>query len=164
MSQPRTRAGRDAALSPEERAAKADLRRRSAQVSSFSLQAMTWVVLLFYSTDYVPALTVSNTVGLQAPRPLQYLVGYLCLSAVCVLVAGAFGVTYGARIHRSRYVLRWYLLPPLVAALLVPAQGINPEVSKVVELASVLAGVGLGAAVSRPVLARLRGRGRGAES
>ncbi len=109
---------------------------------------MTWILIAFYSTDYLPPLAVRSTVGLGAPHLNQYLVGYAALAGVCVLLGGAFGWFYRARLAASRYRWRWVLFPAVVAVLLIPAQGANEWLSRLVELACLIASVWGGAAFS----------------
>ncbi|HEY6538140.1 MAG TPA: hypothetical protein VI138_03760 [Candidatus Dormibacteraeota bacterium] len=137
-------------LTEEEARAKEERRRRSLQVSSFCLQAMAWILLTFYATDYLPPLLVRLTVGLRQPDSLQYLVGYLGLGAICLALAVGFGCYYGPRIRASRYPWRWYLFPTALALLLIPSQGANELLTRAVEAVCLVPGIGLGLGLSRP--------------
>ncbi len=132
------------ALSPLEARDKAELRRRSLQVSTFCLHAMAWVLVVFYATDYLPPLAVRGTVGLRSPASAQYLDGYLALGLLCALLGASFGALYRRRIRASRYSWRWFVFPILVALLLIPAQGAEEWLSRGVELICLLLGIGAG--------------------
>jgi hypothetical protein len=105
---------------------------------------MSWILLTFYATDYLPPLSIRLTIGLQAPRDSQYLVGYLALGIICLLIAIGFGAFYRPRIARSRYAWRWFLLPTVVALFLIPIQGENEMLTRGVEAACLIAGIGIG--------------------
>jgi len=137
-------ATRDEAQAREER------RRRGVQVSSFCLQAMAWILLTFYATDYLPPLLIRLTVGLRQTHLVQYLVGYSVLALVCLALAVGFGRLYGRRVQVSRYRWRWYFFPVALALVLIPAQGANELLSWVVEAVCLLVGVALGVGLSRP--------------
>jgi hypothetical protein len=131
-------------LTKEEWEARDERRQRGLQLSTFCLQSMSWILLTFYATDYLPPLSIRLTIGLHAPRSDQYLVGYLVLGLLCLLIAIGFGAFYRPTIARSRYSWRWFLFPTLVALFLIPAQGENELLTRAVEAACLLAGIGLG--------------------
>jgi hypothetical protein len=131
-------------LTKEEWGAREERRGRGLQLSTFCLQSMSWILLTFYATDYLPPLSIRLTIGLQAPRSGQYLVGYVVLGLVCLLIAIGFGAFYRPRIARSRYSWRWFFFPTVVALFLIPAQGENELLTRAVEAACLLVGIGLG--------------------
>jgi hypothetical protein len=135
---------RKRSLTKEEWEAKEARRERGLQLSTFCLQSMAWILLTFYATDYLPPLSIRLTIGLQAPRNDQYLVGYLVLGLLCLLIAIGFGAFYRPRIARSTYSWRWFLFPTVVALFLIPAQGENELLTRAVEAACLLVGIGLG--------------------
>lgn len=134
-----------------EEAAKAERRRRGLAVSTFCLHSMIWVLLTFYATDYLPPLAIRLTVGLEASSATQYLVGYVALGTVCLLLGISFGIFYRERIAASRYSWRWYFFPGAVAILLIPAQGENELLTRLVEAVFLLSGLALGRSVPGPV-------------
>ena len=134
----------------EEERAKAERRQRSLQVSTICLHAMGWILVTFYATDYLPPLLIRVTVGLHQPASLQYLVGYLMLSLLCVGLAVGFGCLYGPRIRASAYSWRWYFFPILLALLLIPAQGINEWLTRAIEAICLILGISLGVGLSQP--------------
>jgi len=136
---------------PEELAAKAARRRRGIQISTFCLHGMAWVVLTYYSTDYLPPLSIRGLVGLEAARPLQFLVGYLTLSVVCLLLGLGFGNFYASRIAASRYPWRWFLFPLAVAIVLIPPQGNVELLSASLEVVFLLGGMILGQRIPCPL-------------
>ncbi|HUY53879.1 MAG TPA: hypothetical protein VMV23_01830 [Candidatus Nanopelagicaceae bacterium] len=131
-------------LTPAELAAKEDRRRRGLQVSTFCLHTTAWVVLTYYATDYLPPLSIRLTVGLTSPRDTQYLVGYTTLSLICLLLGAAFAGLYRPRIAASRYPWRWFLAPLVVALILIPSQGANGLLTKLVEAACLTLGLAVG--------------------
>ncbi len=134
-----------------EEVAKAERRRRGLAVSTFCIHSMGWVLVTFYATDYLPPLAIRLTVGLGSSRATQYLVGYLALGTVCLLLGISFGIFYRERIAASRYSWRWYFFPGAVAILLIPAQGENELVTRLVEAVFLLAGLALGRSLPGPV-------------
>ena len=153
------------APTPEELAAKAARRRRGVQVSTFCLHGMAWVVLTYYSTDYLPPLAIRGLVGLDAAQPVQFLVGYVTLSVVCALLGLGFGTLYAGRMAASRYPWRWFLFPLIVAIVLIPPQGNVELLSASLELIFLLGGMLLGRRIPRhlgPSLPRYS-RGPGVE-
>lgn len=140
---------------PSETRAKAELRRRSLQVSTFCIHTMAWVLLAFYATDYLPPLAIRGTVGLASPRLQQYLVGYAALCGLCLLLAATFGALYERHFRLSRYSWRWVVFPILVALFLIPAQGANEWLTRVLELAFLGLGMALGLRIG-PALRRRR--------
>lgn len=134
----------------EEAQAKAERRYRSVQLSTFCLHIMAWILATFYATDYLPALYVRFTVGLDQPAWLQFLSGYLILSVICVVLAITFGCCYGPRIKASRYSWRWYVFPVVLALVLIPAQGSNELLTRAVEAVCLVPGIALGVGLSRP--------------
>ncbi|MGH7608520.1 MAG: hypothetical protein ACREOD_01050 [Candidatus Dormibacteria bacterium] len=140
--------------SPEEARAKAERRRRGLQVSTVCLHGMAWILVTFYATDYLPPLAIRLTVGVSSPRPGQYLLGYAVLGAICLILGGVFGRLYRQRIAASRYRWRWVVFPAVLALLLIPSQGFNEWLTRLVELACVVGGIGAGAAFSRPARPR----------
>lgn len=136
-------------------AARQERRRRSLQVSTISLHALSWLLLTFYATDYLPALSIRLLVGLGAPAAAQFLVGYVTLGAVCLAIGTGFGWLYSGAIRRSRYPWRWFLFPLLVALFLVPAQGSNELLTRGVVAATLLLGAALGLQAG-PLLRRSR--------
>jgi len=149
-----------------ELAAKAERRRRGMQVSTICLHSMSWVLLAFYATDYLPPLSIRLTVGLTASRATQYLVGYLALGTICLVLGVAFGSFYQERIARSRYSWRWFFFPGAAALLLIPAQGESELLTRLVEAVFLLGGLALGRLVPKPVRRSRRpvSADRGAES
>jgi hypothetical protein len=132
------------ALAKDEWEAREERRRRGLNLSTFCLQSMSWILLTFYATDYLPPLSIRLTIGLQAPRASQYVVGYLALGMICLLIAIGFGAFYRPRLVRSRYTWRWFLFPTVVALFLIPIQGENEMLTRGVEAACLLAGIGIG--------------------
>ncbi|MGH7643344.1 MAG: hypothetical protein ACRENX_10115 [Candidatus Dormibacteria bacterium] len=141
---------------PEETEAKLERRRRSLRVSTFCLHALTWILATFYATDYLPALFVRATVGVNQAALPQYLAGYLLLGVICLVLAIAFGCYYGPHIKASRYSWRWYVFPVALALLLIPAQGSNELLTRAVEAACLIPGIALGGALSQPWRRRRR--------
>jgi len=135
-------------LTPAELAAKEARRRRGLQVSSFCLHTTAWGVLTYYATDYLPPLSIRLTVGLASPRATQYLIGYTALSLICLLLGAAFAGLYRPRMVASRYPWRWYLGPLLVALILIPSQGANGLLTKLVEAACLALGLAVGQLVA----------------
>ena len=135
----------------EELAAKAARRRRGIQISTFCLHGMAWVVLTYYSTDYLAPLSIRGLVGLEAPRPLQFLVGYTTLSVVCVLLGLGFGNFYASRMAASRYPWRWILFPLVVAIVLIPPQGNIEFLSASLEAMCLLGGLIVGQRIQGPL-------------
>ena len=133
-------------VADEEARAKAERRRRGLGLTNFLMHATFWVVLTYFATDYVPPLAIRGTVGLHAPTSVQFLMGYLALSAVCLLLGAAFGNFYKSRIAASRYPWRWYLFPLIVAVVLIPPQGKSTLLSSLIEASCLLAAALLGAA------------------
>ncbi len=116
-------------------------------VSTVCLHATAWVLLTYYATDYLPPLAIRATVGLSAARSVQFLVGYLTLSAVCLVLGTGFGNYYRPRIAASRYPWRWYLFPLIAALVLIPAQGENELLTAAVEALFLLGGMAAGRAL-----------------
>lgn len=139
-----------APLTREEARAKEERRLRSLQVSTICLHSMGWILATFYATDYLPPLLIRLTVGLHQPAPLQYLIGYLALSLLCVGLAVAFGCLYGPRIRGSAYSWRWYFFPVVLALLLIPAQGVSEWLTRGIEAACLVLGIALGVGLSQP--------------
>ena len=131
----------------EEARAKAERRRRGLQLTNFVMHSTFWVLLTYFATDYLPPLTIRGTVGLVAPREIQFLIGYLALSVVCLLLGVGFGNFYKPRVAASRYPWRWYLFPLVVAVVLIPPQGNSTLLSSLIEALCLLAGAVLGTAL-----------------
>ncbi|MHB1625075.1 MAG: hypothetical protein ACYCUC_07595 [Candidatus Dormibacteria bacterium] len=148
-------------LTPEERAAKEERRRRGLRVSTFCLHSMGWVLLTFYATDYLPPLSIRATVGLSAARGSQYLVGYVTLSLVCLLLGAGFASFYHPRIAGSRYPWRWFLFPVLMALILIPAQGENELLTRGVEVTCLLVGLAAGQLGTASLTRSRRSSGQG---
>ncbi len=124
-----------------ELAAREERRRKSRQLTSISVHSLGWLLAAFYATDFLPPLSIRLSVGLSAPARTQYLVGYLALAAVALGLGTGFGWMYESLIRRSRYPWRWVVFPTLVAVLLVPPQGADLLLTKVV--AAVMAALGI---------------------
>jgi hypothetical protein len=122
---------------------------------------MAWILATFYATDYLPPLAIRFTVGLHQSAVTQYLVGYLVLGLLCAGIAIGFGCLYGPRIRASRYSWRWFVFPVAVALLLIPAQGSNELLTRVVEAVCLVGGIALGESLSRPLRRFLRRPARG---
>ena len=122
------------------------------------LHALTWILLTFYATDYLPPLAIRFIIGLHQAAFAQYLVGYLVLGLLCLGLATGFGRLYGHRISASRYPWRWFLFPLALALLLIPAQGANELLTRAVEAVGLVAGIALGQRFSRPLRRPARGR------
>ena len=105
------------------------------------MHALAWLLAAFYATDYLPPLSIRLSVGLSAPARTQYLVGYLTLGVVALGLGTGLGWMYARLIRRSRYPWRWVVFPTLVATLLVPPQGADLLLTKVV--AAVMAAFGI---------------------
>lgn len=139
----------------EENPERVELRRRSLKVSRASLHGLAWLLLTFYATDYLPALTIRATVGLSAPIASQYLMGYVALGLVCLVVGAGFGAMYAPSVSASKYPWRWVLFPLIVAMVLIPTQGADQLLSKGVELVALLGGEAVGLRLSARVRRRL---------
>src|SRR5580658_9429113 len=124
-TEPGRRPRRRPPLTLAEARAKEERRVRSLQVSTFCLHSMAWILVTFYTTDYLPPLAIRFTVGVRQTALAQYLVGYLVLGLLCFLLATGFGGLYGPRIRNSRFAWRWFVFPVALALLLIPAQGAN---------------------------------------
>lgn len=130
-------------------------RRRSHRVTTVCLHAISWLLLTFYATDYLPPLAIRASVGTSAAAPAQYLVGYMTLGAVCLALGLGFGWLYSPAIRRSRFPWRWVLFPLLVALVLIPSQGANHLLTRGLIALALLAGTALGLGLG-PRLRRLR--------
>ncbi len=124
-----------------ELAAREERRRKSRQLTSISVHSLGWLLAAFYATDFIPPLSIRLSVGLSAPASTQYLVGYLALAAVALGLGAGFGWMYEGLIRHSRYPWRWVVFPTLVAVLLIPPQGADLLLTKVV--AAVMAAFGI---------------------
>jgi hypothetical protein len=124
-----------------EAAAREERRRKSRQLTSISVYSLGWLLAAFYATDFLPPLSIRLSVGLSAPARTQYLVGYLALAAVALWLGTGFGWMYEALILRSRYPWRWVVFPTVVAVLLVPPQGTDLLLTKLV--AAIMAALGI---------------------
>lgn len=122
------------------------------------LHALTWILVTFYATDYLPPLAIRFSVGLRQTALTQYLVGYLTLGLLCTGLGTGFGCLYGGRISASRYPWRWYVFPVALALALIPAQGANELLTRAVETVCLVAGIAGGRRFSWP--RRRPGRGR----
>ncbi len=144
-------------------AARAERRQRTAQASTATLHTLGWVLVGFYSTDYLPPLAVRALVPGSGPSLRLYLTGYCTLAAVCLLLGLAFGWRYRAAIQRSRFPWRWAVFPTALALLLIPAQGLNEWLTRLVEAVSLVSGLSAGRALPltyASVRARLRREAR----
>ncbi len=135
-------------------AAREERLRKSRQLTAISVHALAWLLATFYATDYLPPLSIRLSVGLSAPARTQYLVGYFTLGAVALGLGTGLGGMYARLIRCSRYPWRWVVFPTLVAALLVPPQGADLLLTKVVVAAMAATGILLGYGWRR---SRLRG-------
>ena len=135
-------------------AARDERLRKSHQLTAISVHALAWLLAAFYATDYLPPLSIRLSVGLSSPARTQYLVGYLTLGAVALGLGTGLGGMYARLIRCSRYPWRWVVFPTLVAALLVPPQGADLLLTKVVVAAMAATGILLGYGWRR---SRLRG-------
>ncbi len=124
-----------------ELAAREERLRKSQKLTSISVHALGWLLATYYATDFLPPLSIRLSVGLSAPTRVQYLVGYLALGAVSLGLALGFGWMYHGQVRRSRYPWRWVVFPTLVAVLLVPPQGAELLLTKVV--VGAVAGLGI---------------------
>ncbi|MDA8394504.1 MAG: hypothetical protein M0T72_04545 [Candidatus Dormibacteraeota bacterium] len=143
-----------------ELAAREERLRKSRQLTSISVHSLGWLVATYYATDFIPPLSIRLSVGLSAPTRLQFLVGYLALGAVALGLGSGFGWMYAGLIRRSRYPWRWVVFPTLVAVLLVPPQGADLLLTKVVVAAMAAIGILLGYGWRA---SRVRGRPGGRE-
>ena len=128
-------------------AARAERRQRTAQASTAVLHTLGWVLVAFYSTDYLPSLAVRTLAPGRGPSLGLYLTGYGALATVCLVLGTVFGWRYRAAIRRSGFPWRWAVFPTTLALLLIPAQGANEWLTRLVEAIALVAGLGAGRAL-----------------